>query len=153
MLVSRHGRSGTLAVTSLIVSMVSTQPAAAQTATGDEPPERVEISEIVVTAQKRVQSVQDVPISITAVGAEELQRRGVQSVSDVAKNVPGLKLQAIFGDSTNPNFFLRGIGLLDFGDVAETPVGFYQDEVYLATQASQGLQLFDIERVEVLKGP
>jgi iron complex outermembrane recepter protein len=148
--VPRQDRFGTLVATSLIVSMVSAQSSAAQTATPDEVRGP---GEIVVTAQKRAQSVQDVPISITAVGAEELQRRGVQSVSDVAKNVPGLKLQAIFGDSTNPNFFLRGIGLLDFGDVAETPVGFYQDEVYLATQASQGLQLFDIERVEVLKGP
>lgn len=148
--VSRQGRFGSLAATSLMVGLGGIQPAAAQSAARDEPPE---IGEIVVTAQKREQSLQDVPISITAVGAEELQRRGVQSASDVAKNVPGLKLQAIFGDSTNPNFFLRGIGLLDFGDVAETPVGFYQDEVYLATQASQGLQLFDVERVEVLKGP
>jgi iron complex outermembrane receptor protein len=112
-----------------------------------------QLEEIVVIAQKREQSIQDVPLSITAFSGEDIDRLGIQTSTQLTAQVPGLQFHTVFSEANNPTFFLRGIGLLDFGDIAETPVGFYVDEAYLGTQASQALQLYDIERVEVLKGP
>ena len=109
--------------------------------------------EVIVTAQRREQSLQDVPLTVTVLGAEALSNLGIDTPAELAAQTPGFKVFSIYGEGTNPTFFMRGVGLLDFGDVTETPVALNLDDVYLGTQAAQAAPIFDVERVEVLKGP
>ena len=108
------------------------------------------IEEVIVTAQKRNQNVQDVPISITALTAAEIERRNVEDVLDVAYKTPGVvgALQAGV-----PSFVIRGIGTNDFGSAADPAVGIYLDGVYTARTVASLIGLYDAERIEVIKGP
>ena len=110
------------------------------------------IEEIIVTAQKRAQSVQDVPIAITSLTGEEIDALGMRTAADVQYQIPGL---IVSYSSTNaiPNFVLRGIGLNDFTAIQSSPVAVHVDEVYYGNSTLLNFQLFDIERVEALKGP
>ena len=110
------------------------------------------IEEIIVTAQKRAQSVQDVPIAITSLTGEEVDALGMRSAADVQYQIPGL---IVSYSSTNaiPNFVLRGIGLNDFTAIQSSPVAIHVDEVYYGNSTLLNFLLFDIERVEALKGP
>lgn len=109
--------------------------------------------EIIVTAQKREQSIQNVPLAVTAFSGETLQELGVQSMTDVVAQVPNVSFQAPFGDSGAPVFNIRGVSTIDFGDSNEPSVSVYMDDIYVGTPAGQSLQLFDMRRVEVLRGP
>ena len=108
------------------------------------------IEEVVVTSQKREQSLQEVPISVAAFDGGQLDALGVGEPNDIVKFIPNFKFQDRGASDT---YVIRGIGLLDFGDANEAPVGFYVDEVYKATTGGQTVQLFDLERIEVLRGP
>lgn len=111
------------------------------------------LSEIVVTATRRSENVQNVPISITAVSAEELQRRGVTETSDLMGSIPNLHIGGYTGKS-QPSFTLRGVGVGNEANAnAASAVGVYVDEVYQSFRPSHGGQLYDLERVEVLRGP
>lgn len=107
------------------------------------------LEEVVVSAQRRSESLQSVPLSITAMSSEDIARMNFQDAGDVASQVPNV----IFTGGQVPNFALRGITLLTGSDNNETPVAFYRDDVYRATYSAQVAQLYDIERVEVLRGP
>lgn len=111
-----------------------------------------QIEEIIVTAQKREQNIQDVPITITALNADEIKSLGLQNAADVQYQTPGL---IVSYSSTNaiPNFVLRGVGLNDFTAIQSSPVAIHSDEVYYGNATLLNFGLFDIERVEVLKGP
>lgn len=124
--------------------LLSAQGALAQETSG--------VEEVIVTAQKRAESLQDVPISITAVNAESLQRSGVATLDDVQRLAPGLSMSAI-GSGWVSYTYVRGAGtnVLDSG--ADPSVAFFIDEVYLAGTAGLQFDLLDVERVEVLKGP
>lgn len=111
------------------------------------------LEEVVVTAQKRVQSAQDTPIAVTVLSGDALQKLGVESSNDIADYTPGLKISPVFGAGNIPNIAIRGVGLNDFRDYHESPSAVYVDEVYKAALASLDFQLFDLERAEVLKGP
>ncbi|HEU4627969.1 MAG TPA: TonB-dependent receptor [Steroidobacteraceae bacterium] len=111
------------------------------------------LEEVVVTAQKREQRSQDVPIPITAFSADALRELSVTDSNEVAQHTPGLNFGAPVGQGNNPSLTLRGVGLNDFNDNNESPVAVYVDEIYSAALASQTFQLFDIDRVEVLRGP
>ena len=110
------------------------------------------IEEIIVTAQKRAQSAQDVPIAITSLTGDEIDELGMRSAADVQYQIPGL---IVSYSSTNaiPNFVLRGIGLNDFTAIQSSPVAVHVDEVYYGNSTLLNFLLFDIERVEALKGP
>ncbi len=109
--------------------------------------------EIVVTAQKRDQSLSDVGVSVTAFSGESLRNFGFTNSVDVAAQVPGLNIGTPVGEGNNPSFTLRGVGLNDFNDNNEAPIAIYQDGVYMAALPGLTFQLFDTERVEVLRGP
>ncbi len=111
------------------------------------------MEQIVVTAQKREQNLQDVGISVTAQTGEDLRRQAVFSSTEVAAQTPGLNIGTPVGEGNNPSIVLRGVGLNDFGDNNESPVGVYIDNVYYGSLAGQTFQLFDLQRVEVLRGP
>ncbi|MEA3537492.1 MAG: TonB-dependent receptor plug domain-containing protein [Pseudomonadota bacterium] len=108
------------------------------------------IGEIVVTAQKRDQSVQDVGITMSVLSSEALANGGVTSVTDIAGMVPNV--QANYG-AGQVAFNVRGIGTNEFSANLDSPIAVHLDEVYLSKTFMTGLLLFDVDRVEVLKGP
>ena len=109
------------------------------------------LEEIIVTAQKREQKIQDVAISITAFSGDEMQQLGMENASEVIEQMPNV---TFITAATVPLIDIRGVRIVnDFGDFNEPPVGFYVDQVYLGSPAGQDSQLFDMERVEVLRGP
>ena len=118
-----------------------------------EQQEQQGINTIVVTATKRATDLQDVPISVSAIGSDELTARGINETSDLMGSLPNLQVTSAYS-STQPNFSLRGIGVAnEFSASTASPIGVYVDEVYQSFRASHGQQLYDLERVEVLRGP
>ena len=110
------------------------------------------LGEIIVTAQRRSENLQKVPAAVTAFSATDLARFGFADAMDLKQQTPGLQIKSSNGQ-TKPNVFLRGIGTNDFNVSASGAVGFYVDEVYQGLQSAQLFQMFDLERVEVLRGP
>ncbi|MBZ0171417.1 MAG: TonB-dependent receptor plug domain-containing protein, partial [Phycisphaerales bacterium] len=111
------------------------------------------LEELVVTAQKREQSLQDVGVSVTAFSGEQVRELGFTNTVDVVSFTPGLNYTVPNAEGSQINFFLRGVGLNDFADANENPVGAYFDEVYRGAMGGLHLQMFDMDRVEVLRGP
>jgi iron complex outermembrane receptor protein len=111
------------------------------------------IEEIFVTAQKREERLQDVPLSVTAFNSEAIRELSVINSTDLAAHTPNLSIGTPVGEGNNPSIVMRGIGLNDFNDNNESNVAVYIDDVYRAALAGQTFQLFDLERVEVLRGP
>ncbi len=129
-------------------------PAFAQTAA--PAPEQGGIQEIVVTAQKRAENVQDVPIAISAFTSEALTERSVTSVASLSNIAPNVTLDAgtpFSGSSAVLSAYIRGIGANDFAFNIDPGVGIYLDGVYLARSVGANQDLPDVERIEVLKGP
>jgi iron complex outermembrane receptor protein len=110
------------------------------------------IEEIVVTAQKRVENVQDIPVSVVAIGGDEVGRLKLTDTNDLAGLVPNLQANQINGDGT-PVFSLRGVTMNDYSVHQSSPVAVYTDEVYAGPTVLQPIAMFDLERIEVLRGP
>lgn len=111
----------------------------------------VSLEEVVVTAQKRSQSLQDVALSVSAVTGDEVDRLNLDDVTSLAAVVPNLN--AIEGAAGNPSFRIRGVGLNEFSAAYDSPVGLHLDESFLFKPVLASLGFFDVERVEALKGP
>lgn len=110
------------------------------------------IEEVVVTAQKREQNLQDVPISITAFTGNQMKALGVSQSIDIAAFSPGVHISGNLAGQ-NTQFSIRGVTQNDFNDIIEAPNATYLDEGYLAIAQAQTFAVFDIARVEILKGP
>lgn len=110
------------------------------------------IEEITVTSQKREQNLQDVPMSITAIGGEEMRALNLGDSGDIANHTPGLNWGGTAGKS-RPVIFLRGVGNSDFQSAANSPVAIYQDGTFQGNSFGISALLMDLERVEVLRGP
>lgn len=123
------------------------QPAAAEAQPGEN---RRDV--VVVTAQKREEDVQDVPISMTVLGEGELDTFAVDSSMEIARAVPNVRLDTFFGAGI-PQVSIRGIANTDINATASSPVLFYFDNTVLENVITQGVPFFDLERVEVLRGP
>jgi iron complex outermembrane recepter protein len=112
------------------------------------------LEEIVVTAQFRAQNLQDTPIAITAVNAAMLEARGQTDIAQIAGQAPNVVLRAQpQNNGIGLIAFIRGIGQTDFNYALEPGVGIYVDDVYIPTLSSSLLDLMDLDRVEVLRGP
>ncbi len=111
------------------------------------------LEEITVTAQKREQSLQDVGITVSAFSVEEMKSYGFSNASDIVSRVPSLDNYSTYGPGSSANITVRGIGLNDFGEGHEAPVTTYVDELYLVSVPAIDFALYDLERVEVLRGP
>lgn len=110
------------------------------------------VEEIVVTAQKRSENLQDVPVSVTAISGDSLADRGVTNVLSLNNLAPGLRVSS--GDAAaNPKIFIRGVGLSDFNPNSSSGVGVYMDGVYIGSPLAQMAGFFDLAQVEVLRGP
>ena len=108
---------------------------------------------IVVTAQRRQESVQDVPISISAFDSGELERRGVTNALEVTQFVPNLVGINNTGLGSANAYYLRGLGNTETIPTFDPPIGTYVDDIYLSRQNANNLSFFDVERIEVLRGP
>ncbi len=110
------------------------------------------LEEVVVFAQKRSESLQDVPISVTAFTADDLVASAFNNIADLAQQVPNFIVSGAYRN-TFPTFFLRGMGFNSFLSNDTQAVGIYLDEVLIEARGGQMFQMFDLERVEVLRGP
>lgn len=111
------------------------------------------LGEIVVTAQKREQNLQDVGVSVSALPADQLAALGIVDAKDIARAVPGVVFDSTAAGGVNANLTVRGVSQSDFSSIQESPNSIYIDEVYLSSPNSAAFPLYDLERVEVLRGP
>lgn len=110
------------------------------------------LENIVVTAQRRAENVQDVPIAITALSSATLEKQRVTDVTSLDNLVPGLRIAAADA-AANPKIFIRGAGLNDFNPTSSSGVGLYADGVYIGSPLAQFATFYDLDRIEVLRGP
>jgi iron complex outermembrane receptor protein len=142
-----------------IVTVLGTAPAIAQTmppATQAQSDDNGGVADIVVTAQKRSERLQDTPISITAVTGETLANRGTGTIASLGSVTPNLVYNTtapVSGVSSGAVVFIRGVGQTDFQLTTDPGVGTYLDGVYVARSVGGVLDVVDVERVEVLRGP
>ncbi len=109
------------------------------------------LEEVVITAQRRAESLQEVPISVTVFDAEDLREAGVRIMSDVATRTPGFAMGTFnFGQ---PQLYIRGIGSNADGAGSDSSVVVFLDEVYIGRATAANVELYDLERFEVLRGP
>jgi iron complex outermembrane recepter protein len=108
------------------------------------------IAEIVVTAQRRAQNLQDVPLSVTALDANAIREAGFTNSLSIGDQVPNLEIKTFGGV---PNLAIRGVGNNDFNSSSIGPVSIYRDDVVVASTGSQIFALMDLDRIEVLRGP
>jgi iron complex outermembrane receptor protein len=128
------------------------QPApapAAPAASGDS----TTLGEVIVTAQRRSENLQRVPIAVTAFNAESLERQQVTSALDVARTVPNMFASNNVGQASANVYYIRGLGQTQSFPTFEPQVATYVDDIYLGRQNANNLALFGVEQVQVLRGP
>ncbi len=109
------------------------------------------LEEVIVTAQKRAQNLQEVPIAVTAIGATEMEEARIFALSDVAMRTPGFTVTEY--SLGQPGTYIRGVGSNEDGAGGDNSVAVFLNGVYLARGSSQTVDMFDIEQVEILRGP
>ena len=133
----------------LLVILAASSSFAQQTAPGA-------LEEVIVTAQKRAQNLQDIPIAVTAFTPDDIERQNITNIAQIAEFTPNVVFDtttSISGLSSGAAVFIRGIGQIDFGLTTDPGVGIYVDGVYISRSVGGVLDTLDIERVEVLRGP
>lgn len=136
--------SGTLA---LFLCSPALMPAPAAAAASPET-----LKEVIVTAQKRKQNLQDVGVSVSAVAGSRLQALGINNAEDLSHAVPGLQLNSASGGDYGGSLTVRGIATSDYSPQQESPNSLYLDDVYVSAPNAQTGILFDVDQIEVLKG-
>ena len=116
-------------------------------------PDQSGIADIVVTAQRRRERIQNVPIAISAFSSDQLAAQGISSTLALANYVPNLFAMNNTGLGSANAYYLRGLGNTETIATFDPPVGTYVDDIYISRQNANNLSLFDVERVEVLRGP
>ncbi len=110
-------------------------------------------NEIVVTARRRAENLQDVPIAVTAYSGEALESQGALDITDIGDTTPNVTLEVSRGTNSTLSAFIRGVGQQDPVAGFEQGVGIYLDDVYLNRPQAAVLDIYDVERIEVLRGP
>lgn len=148
----RHSSGARWRIAAAATLIGALAPAQAQT----EPPAPEGASDanetVLVTAQKRTQRLQDVPIAIRSFSDRDVRELGADKLQDLVRVVPNVTLYDDRG-SGQPTWVIRGIGLADFNPNNTPTAALFYDEIYMPSNALSGLGLFDLERIEVLKGP
>jgi len=127
-------------------------PAAAQTAATADPAVTT-LDVVKVTARKREETLQDVPVAVTALTADQLDKLAIKDLGDLQGQVPNLTIYAARGSNTTLTTFIRGVGQADPLWGVDPGVGIYFDDVYIARPQGALLDVYDVQRVEVLRGP
>lgn len=121
--------------------------------TVDQEERAAEIDRVVVTAQRRAEDIQRVPLTISSISAADLDQRQISRMDDLQSEIPNIIIEPNTGTSTGAKIFLRGIGADESLFTADPAVAIYIDDVYIPRATGSLLALFDIERIEVLRGP
>ena len=141
-------------VSSIALVAALSSPAIAQDEAAPAEEESGRTNEIIVTAEFREANLQDTPIAITAVNAEMLEARGATDITAIAAQAPNVTLRPQPQNGGSGLIaFIRGVGQVDFNYALDPGVGVYVDDVYIPTLSSSLLDLMDLDRVEVLRGP
>ena len=123
----------------------ASEPATADTDQSEE--------DILVTARRRTENLQDVPIAVTAYSGEALEEKGATDITDISDTTPNVTVETSRGTNTTLTAFIRGVGQQDPVAGFEAGVGLYLDDVYLNRPQGAVLDIYDVERIEVLRGP
>src|SRR5690348_1221855 len=115
--------------------------------------EPVQLQEIIVTAQKRSENIQTVPVAVSVVTAEDLRTLHIFDASQLQYAIPSLQEESVNNQVGATNFFIRGIGTAIYGPAIESSVSTVIDDVVMARPSMGVVQFFDLDRVEVLRGP
>ncbi|MDX1505146.1 MAG: TonB-dependent receptor [Spongiibacter sp.] len=110
------------------------------------------LEEVLVTAQKRSESTQDIPVAVTGLGGDMLDKLGFDNANDIGAQVPNMQVSGAYGE-VQPIFSIRGVSMSDYSSNQASPIGVYVDEAYLGPTYSHGASFFDVDRLEVLRGP
>jgi len=113
----------------------------------------LQLEEIIVTARKRQESIQNVPVAVTALSAQELQRSSIRDLRDITAYVPNLLVDKVTALQGGASLAIRGVSYQEIDKSLDPGIGVLLDDVYLGTNAGQILENFDLERLEVLRGP
>ena len=143
------GRHSRLAV--LVGLMASVMPVGASAQTAATKGTSADPTDIVVTAQRREQRLQDVGIAVTVVSGKQLQNLNITNATDIVRAIPNLKFNAY--SSSQVVFNIRGVSQNDYGDQQEPPVAVYQDDSYASSINTASFPIFDLARTEALRGP
>jgi len=133
-----------LCATSSVLAVISAQTVSAQNSVTDE---------IIVTATKRAQSVQDIPIAVTAVTPQRLQREGILDIKTLGTVAPGFSVQSTQTETQGTSIRIRGVGTTGNNIGLESAVGVFIDGAYQSRPGIVLGELVDIEQIEVLRGP
>jgi iron complex outermembrane recepter protein len=136
----------------ILAALGAALPAAAQTTPAAEPTVTT-LDVVKVTARKREETLQDVPVAVTALTAEQLDKLAIKDLGDLQGQVPNLTIYAARGSNTTITTFIRGVGQADPLWGVDPGVGIYFDDVYIARPQGALLDVYDVQRVEVLRGP
>lgn len=117
------------------------------------PAESIQLEEVVVTAERRVESLQDTPISVEAFNQERLGTLRIDDVGDLGSNVPNLQTTPHPNSASTPRVFIRGVGNFDDQITQDPSVAIYVDGVYVGRNQGMGAEVADLTRIEVLRGP
>ncbi len=149
------GSAAMLATPALAAVQDQSQPIAEANATAQAADETAsgESGDIVVTARRRNEALLDVPIAVTAYTGEQLERTAALDITDIGDTTPNVTLEASRGTNSTLTAFIRGIGQQDPVAGFEQGVGIYLDDVYLNRPQGAVLDIYDVERIEVLRGP
>ena len=128
-------------------------PAVAQQAAAAEDKETAALEVIQVTARRTAENLQTVPVAVTSIGAEDLKQKGIETITSVQQYSPNTTLQVSRGTNSTLTAYIRGIGQQDPLWGFEPGVGIYIDDVYMARPQGAALDIYDVERIEVLRGP
>ncbi len=141
------------ALAAITLGLVAAAPAAAQTAQAAQAETAADPAsgEIVVTAQRREQRANDVGIAVSVVNAKQIRSLNIVNATDVVRAIPNLKFNA-YG-SSQVVYNIRGVSQNDYGDQQEPPVAVYQDDAYTSSITTASFPVFDLARVEALRGP
>ncbi|MGN6062602.1 MULTISPECIES: TonB-dependent receptor [Brevundimonas] len=111
------------------------------------------VDDIIVSARRRDEALKDVPVAVSAFSAEQLEQKGSADITELTRSAPSLTLQAARGSNSTLISFIRGVGQQDPLWGFEPGVGLYMDDVYIARPQAAVLDIFDIQRIEILRGP
>jgi iron complex outermembrane receptor protein len=149
----RAARAAWLATAATGALLAAAQAAQADTPTANPQLAPPTVGEVLVTAQRRSQNLQQVPVSVQAISSQQLIASGIKSTQDLGQITPNVTIISPIGAGNQPLITIRGIGLNDFDTNNAGPNGVYLDDVYLSAPGVQNFSMFDIAQVQVLKGP
>lgn len=137
----------------LALAATATVPAQEPPAESSSAGNEQSLSEVIVTAQRREQRLQDVPLAVTALSSGDMERLQIRDTIDVIQHIPNLIGNNNVGLGSSNTYYIRGVGNTESIATQDVPVGTYVDDIYISRQNANNFGLFDVERIEVLRGP